>query len=318
MLIGPDAAAALPAVEGRGPAAGVESRSAFVGARGRFLASRLGVVGLVLVGLIFLCAALAPVLAPADPRAQDLANTLAEPSADHLLGTDELGRDQLSRVIFGTRVAAVVSLCSVLIALTIGIVVGSLAGFLGRGWDVVIMRVADIFFAFPLLIGAIVIISVTGRGIIGVIVAIGLFSWAIVARLLRSAMLVARESEYVEAARAAGAGGWWIVTRHLLPNCLGPVLVVAMFGIPTAIVIEAQLSFLGVGVPPDVPEWGNMIAAGRKFFGYKNYLWLFPSAAVVVTTMAFAFLGDGVRDALDPRASSRPRGTRHVARPPSK
>jgi peptide/nickel transport system permease protein len=163
------------------------------------------------------------------------------------------------------------------------------------------MRVADIFFAFPLIIGAVVIILVVGRGVTPVILAIGLFSWATVARLLRSSILSIRESEYVEAARSLGASKWRIVTRHVLPNSMAPVLVYAMVSVATAIVAQASLSFLGVGVPPDVPDWGNMISSGQKFFGFKDYLWFFPSMAVVFTVLGFVFVGDGMRDALDPR-----------------
>lgn len=302
---------AFRGVDGQVLALELGQRRPLTGARQRFLANPLAVVSLVVVGLLFLCAALAPVLAPADPGAQDLADTLASPSLHHPLGTDELGRDQLSRVIYGARVAVAVALTSVALATVIGVLLGALAGYLGRSWDTVIMRVADVFFAFPFLVGALVIVSLTGRGVGAVIVAIAVFGWATVARLLRGTMLVVRESGFVEASRATGASGWWIVTRHLLPNCAGPVLVVATFAIPTAITIEAQLSFLGAGMPPGVPDWGNMVAAGHKFFGYKNYLWLFPSAAIVVTTMAFAFLGDGIRDALDPRSSP---GRRRPAR----
>jgi ABC-type dipeptide/oligopeptide/nickel transport system permease subunit len=230
-----------------------------------------------------------------------MSNTLAPPSSSHLLGTDENGRDQLSRVIYGSRIAVIVGLSAILLALVIGVVLGSLSGYLGGAWDAVIMRVADVFFAFPLLIGAIVIVLVVGRGLTPVVLALGLFSWATVARLLRSSILSVRESEYVEAARSLGAGKLRIVTRHVLPNSMAPVLVFAMVSVATAIVAEASLSYLGVGLPPDVPDWGNMIAAGQKFFGFKDFLWFFPSMAVVFTVLGFVFVGDGLRDALDPR-----------------
>ena len=194
-----------------------------------------------------------------------------------------------------------VGLAAILLALVIGVVLGSLSGYLGGAWDAVIMRIADVFFAFPLIIGAIVIVLVVGRGLTPVILALGIFSWATVARLLRSSILSVRESEYVEAARSLGAGKWRIVTRHVLPNSMAPVLVFAMVSVATAIVAEASLSYLGVGLPPDVPDWGNMISAGQKFFGYKDFLWFFPSMAVVFTVLGFVFVGDGLRDALDPR-----------------
>lgn len=272
--------------------------------RKRFFRNKLAVLGLVMVGIVFVTAALAPVLAPYDPRAQNLQNTTAKPSGAHWLGTDELGRDQLSRIIYGSRIAIVVGLASIVLALLLGVILGSIAGYRGGKADSIVMRTADAFFAFPLLIGAILIILITGRGVLPVILAIGVFTWAVPARLLRSSILSVRESEYVEAARSLGASSWRIVTRHVLPNSLAPVLVYGMVSVGTAIVAETALSFLGVGVKPDVPDWGNMIAAGRQFFGYLDYLWLYPSLAVVFTVLGFVFVGDGLRDALDPR--SRP------------
>lgn len=289
------------AVESQATALGIRRQTRFGDVRRRFMRHKLAVVGLAMVAVVILTAAAAPLLAPHDPKRQDLTNTLREPSAQHWFGTDELGRDQLSRVVYGTRIAVVVGVASILLALVIGVVLGAVSGYLGRGWDAVIMRVADVFFAFPLIIGAIVIILVVGRGTTPVILALGIFSWATVARLLRSSILSVRENEYVEAARSLGAGRWRVVTRHVLPNSMAPVLVYAMVSVATAIVAEASLSYLGAGVPPDVPDWGNMIAAGQKFFGFKDYLWFFPSMAVVFTVLGFIFVGDGLRDALDPR-----------------
>jgi peptide/nickel transport system permease protein len=289
------------AAESQASAVGIRVQTQFGDLRRRFMRNKLAVVGLAMVAIVFLTAITAPLIAPHDPQVQDLSNTLDEPSSAHWLGTDENGRDQLSRIIYGSRIAVVVGLSAILLALVIGVVLGSLSGYLGKGWDAVIMRVADIFFAFPLVIGAIVIVLVVGRGLMPVVLALGIFSWATVARLLRSSILSVRESEYVEAARSLGAGKWRIVTRHVLPNSMAPVLVFAMVSVATAIVAEASLSFLGVGLPPDVPDWGNMISAGQKFFGYKDFLWFFPSMAVVFTVLGFVFVGDGLRDALDPR-----------------
>ncbi len=277
------------------------TRSQFGDIRRRFFRNKLAVLGLAMVGTVFAVAALAPLLAPFDPRAQNLQNTTAKPSGAHWLGTDELGRDQLSRIIFGSRIAIIVGLASILLALTLGVILGSIAGYRGGKIDSIVMRIADAFFAFPLLIGAILIILVTGRGVLPVILAIGIFTWAVPARLLRSSILSVREAEYVEAARSLGASSWRIVTRHVLPNSLAPVLVYGMVSVGTAIVAETALSFLGVGVKPDVPDWGNMIASGRQYFGFLDYLWLYPSLAVVFTVLGFVFVGDGLRDALDPR-----------------
>ena len=280
---------------------GIPRRARFGNVRRRFLRNKLAVLGLTMVTIVFLTAVFAPVIATHPPRAQDLTKTLQGPSGEHWFGTDELGRDQFSRVVHGARIAVSVGLASIFLALVIGVVLGSIAGYLGRGWDALVMRVADVFFAFPLVIGAVVIILVVGRGVTPVIIALGLFSWATIARLLRSSILSVRQSEYVEAARSLGAGRWRIVTRHVLPNSMAPVLVYAMVSVATAIVAQASLSYLGVGVPPDVPDWGNMISAGQKFFGFKDYLWFFPSMAVVFTVLGFVFVGDGMRDALDPR-----------------
>ncbi|HEV7863148.1 MAG TPA: ABC transporter permease [Acidimicrobiia bacterium] len=282
-------------------ALGIRGQTQFGDIRRRFLRNKLAVLGLVMVGIVFALAAFAPLIAPYNPRAQDLGNTTAKPSGAHWFGTDELGRDQLSRVIHGSRIAIVVGLTSIVLALLLGVILGSIAGYRGGKADSIVMRTADAFFAFPLLIGAILIILVTGRGVLPVILAIAVFTWAVPARLLRSSILSVREAEYVEAARSLGASSWRIVTRHVLPNSMAPVLVYGMVSVGTAIVAETSLSFLGVGVRPDIPDWGNMIAAGRQFFGFLDYLWLFPSLAVVFTVLGFVFVGDGLRDALDPR-----------------
>jgi peptide/nickel transport system permease protein len=289
------------AAETQATVLGIRAQTQFGDVWRRFLRNKLAVVGLVMVGIVLFTAVAAPLVAPHDPQIPDLGNTLASPSTEHWFGTDENGRDLFSRVIYGTRIAMTVGVSAILLALVIGVVLGSLAGYLGRGWDAVIMRLADVFFAFPLLIGALVIVLVVGRGLMPVILALGIFGWATVARLLRSSILSVRESEYVEAARSLGAGRWRIVTRHVLPNSMAPVLVYAMVSVATAIVTEASLSYLGVGLPPDVPDWGNMISAGQKFFGYKDFLWFLPSTALVFTVLGFVFVGDGLRDALDPR-----------------
>jgi peptide/nickel transport system permease protein len=287
--------------ENEAAALGIRQQTQFGDVRRRFFRHKLAVIGLVMVGIVFFAAIAAPLIATSPPRAQDLTNTLQGPSSSHWFGTDELGRDQFSRVVYGSRIAVTVGLASIILALVIGVTLGAMSGYLGRGWDAVIMRTADVFFAFPLIIGAIVVILVMGRGVTPVVISLGIFSWATIARLLRSSILSIREAEYVEAARSLGAGKWRIVTRHVLPNSMAPVLVYAMVSVATAIVAEAALSYLGAGVQPDVPDWGNMISAGQKFFGFKDYLWLFPSMAVVFTVLGFIFVGDGLRDALDPR-----------------
>ncbi|MGW1071342.1 ABC transporter permease [Streptomyces sp. NPDC002537] len=298
---GPGAATAEPAAA-TGTAEPAPARITQWGEiRHRFVANRLAVVGLVLVLLLFLTAALAPLIAPHDPYAQDLGNTLASPSGDHWFGTDALGRDQFSRVIYGSRIAVVVGLASIFLACLIGLVLGALAGYFGKTVDTVIMRIADIFFAFPLLIGAIVIILVMGRGVMPVILSLAIFSWATVSRLLRSSILSVREMDYVTAAKALGASTSRIIVRHIMPNSIAAVMSFVAFSVGTAIVAEASLSYLGVGVSPEVPEWGNMISSARDFMGVKDFLWVYPSVAIVLTVLGFVFVGDGLRDALDPK-----------------
>lgn len=268
----------------------------------RFRRNRLAVLGLAMVGLVVVVALAAPVLAPYDPRAGvDKFDRLSPPSAEHWLGTDEAGRDVLSRVIEGSRVTLAVGVAAVGLALVIGVAMGALAGFLGGLWDTVVMRVADAFFAFPLLVGAVVIVVVVGEGVATIVLALGLFGWAAVARLLRGSILSVRESGYVEAARSIGGGRWWVVTRHVLPNSLAPVLVFAMVSVASAIVAEASLSYLNIGVPLDQPDWGRMISIGWQELGHADHLWLFPSGALVFTVLGLVFVGDGLRDALDPR-----------------
>ncbi|MFI5675121.1 ABC transporter permease [Streptomyces cellulosae] len=290
-----------PAAAPQGAEPSIARVSQWSDIRHRFFANKLAVVGLVIIGLLILTAIFAPLLAPHDPLAQDLNATLQSPGGAHLLGTDALGRDQLSRLIYGSRVAVIVGLASILVALTIGIVLGALAGYYGRWVDTVIMRAADIFFAFPLLIGAIVIILLMGRGVLPVVLSLGIFQWATFARLLRSQVLSVREMDFVHAAQALGASRGRIIRKHILPNSLTSVLVYGTSNVGIAIVAEASLSYLGVGVDPEVAEWGNMISAGRGFMGVKDFMWTYPSIAIVITALGFVLLGNGLRDALDPK-----------------
>ncbi|MFJ3927975.1 ABC transporter permease [Streptomyces sp. NPDC090022] len=269
--------------------------------RHRFFQNKLAVVGLGIVSVLFLTAAFGNLVTPYDPQAQNLMNTLASPGSEHWMGTDSLGRDVFSRLLAGARIAVIVGLASIFFAVLIGVFMGAIAGYFARFADTIIMRAVDVFLAFPLLIGAMVIILVTGRGVTPVIISLAIFSWATVARLLRSSILSVREMDYVHAAKALGASGPRIVRKHILPNSLTAVLVYATFNVGTAIIGVASLSFLGAGVPVDVPEWGNMLADGQQFIGVEDHLWIFPSLFVVVTVLGFAFVGDGLRDALDPK-----------------
>jgi len=269
----------------------------------RYRRNRLAVVGLVIVVFLAVVALFEPWLTPYDPLEQNLGNTLRPPSAVHWFGTDVLGRDLYSGIIYGTRLAMLVSGLTVLCSLVIGVVLGALAGVKGGAWDAVISRVVDVFLAFPLLIGAVIIVQAVGGGIVPVVVALVALGWMTTARLMRGQVLALREAEYVEAARSIGAGNGRIVVRHILPNAIAPVLVYAFTSIGVVVVAMASLSYLGIGAPVTEPEWGRLISQATPFLQVPGmtHLWRAPAGAIAVTTLAFAFVADGLRDALDPR-----------------
>ncbi|HLB11392.1 MAG TPA: ABC transporter permease [Dehalococcoidia bacterium] len=256
-----------------------------------------GVIALVLIGT----AILAPLLAPYDPVKQDYNAVLSPPSREHVMGTDGLGRDVLSRLIFGARTSMTVGVFTQFIILAIGLSIGASAGLAGGRVDNLAMRFTDIMYAFPDLLLIILLRSIFGGTVIMVFVAIGLAGWVTVARLVRGQILSLKERDYVEAARAMGAGQFRILRQHLLPNALGPIIVALTFGIPAAIFAEAALSYIGAGITPPTPSWGSMIQDGFQAIFAFPYLVLYPGLAIAVTMMSFTFLGDGLRDALDPR-----------------
>lgn len=269
----------------------------------RFRRNKLAMGGLVVVLIFVLLALLQPFISPYDPYDQNLVNTLQPPSPDHWFGTDALGRDLYSGMLYGLKLALIVGLCTMLGSMTIGVTLGSVAGYRGGFSDGLVMRITDLFLAFPYLVGAILVVRTFGAGLFQVILALVILGWPTAARLMRGQILALRESEYVEAARSVGASDWRIVTRHILPNAIQPVFIYSFTGIGVAVVAMASLAYLGVGVPPDTPEWGRMINQGieQVQVAGKDYLWIFPSAAICVTTLAFAFVSDGLRDALDPK-----------------
>lgn len=301
----PDADATAPAAPGVPPAGPVgrpQGPGQFAEIWRRYRRNRLAMAGLVIVAFEIVLAVVSPFSTPYDPFEQNLLNTLQPPSAEHFFGTDVLGRDLYSGVIYGTRLAMIVGVSTVLFSLVLGLALGALAGFKGGMWDAVIARVIDIFLAFPALVGAIVIVRVTGNGVVPVVIALVALGWMTTARLMRGQVLSLREAEYVEAARSIGAGTGRILRRHILPNAVAPVLVYSLTSIGVVVVAMASLSFLGVGVPPDVPEWGMLISTAAKYLSVDGvgHLWFFPSLAIMITTLGFAFVGDGLRDALDP------------------
>ncbi len=292
----------LPAAAAPGPTAASPLRRILASpAARRFLRNRGAVVGLVLVACLVAVAVLAPVLAPYDPVAQDLRARLRPPSAEHWFGTDEFGRDVLSRVVYGARISLVTGLVPVLTGLVVGTAIGLLAGFY-RGWiDDVLMRVMDVLLAFPSLLLALAVVGTLGPGLVNAVIAVSVVSVPGYARLARSVVIAAREEEYVHAARSLGAGDGRLMLRHVLPATVGALTVQATLGIGFAILSMAGLSFLGLGVQPPTSDWGEMLSRGRRFLPGSSWLLLYPGAAISLTVLAFNLLGDGLRDAFDPR-----------------
>ena len=267
----------------------------------RFLRNQLAVVGLLMVFLVVLIAIFAPWIAPFDPLEQNYDEILQPPSRQHFMGTDALGRDLFSRVVYGSRYALMIGVAVVLFELAIGASLGFIAGYFGGIWDLVIMRLVDTILSIPTLVLAMAIAGAFGGGLWVMVVAIAVAGWGQFARLVRAQALSLKEAAFIEAARALGASHLRIIVRHLLPNSMGPVLVYTTLYIPTAILWSASLSFLGLGAQPPTPEWGAIIADGRGFMSSAWWISTFPGLAIMITTLGFNFLGDGLRDALDPK-----------------
>ncbi|SHF34465.1 nickel transporter permease [Desulforamulus putei] len=267
----------------------------------RLRKNKLAMVSLVFLLALTMVAVFAPYVAPYDPYLSDMPKALQGPSSEHLLGNDELGRDILSRIIYGARISLRVGLIAVGIALSAGMVLGSTAGYYGGRLDNIIMRLMDIMLAFPSILLAIALMAVLGRGVENAIIAIGIVSIPEYARIVRGSVLSVKENEYVQAACAIGNNDWQIIFRHILPNVMAPVIVRATLGISTAILETSALGFLGLGVVPPYAEWGTMLGSGRGYMFNAPHLVFFPGIAITLTVMAFNLLGDGLRDALDPR-----------------
>ena len=257
--------------------------------------------GLVLTVVLVLVALAAPLLSPFDPNVQDTSRRLEAPSHQHLLGLDDLGRDVLSRIVWGARVSLRVGFSVVILASLVGITLGAISGYFGGWMDTIIMRITDILLAFPGILLAIALVAVLGPSINNVILALAIIGWVGYARLVRGQVLKVREMEYVTAARALGAKSPRVIVLHVLPNVINPVIVMATLGLAGAILSEAALSFLGLGVQPPTPSWGAMLTAGRRYLGEANHLAIFPGAAIMLAVMGLNFLGDGMIDALDPK-----------------
>jgi peptide/nickel transport system permease protein len=270
----------------------------------RFLRNRSAVVGAAVIMVLCSAALLAPWVAPQDPLAMDMARRLQGPSAAHLLGTDEFGRDLLSRLLWGARLSLVVGAASVGIAVVLGATLGLLSGFFGGWVDLLIMRVVDVFLAFPAILLALTFVAALGPNERNVTIALGLIFWTTYARLVRASTLALRQEEYVLAARVLGAGPIRILLRHVLPNLLGPVIVVGTLGLGVAITSEAALSFLGLGAQPPTPSWGATLTFGLQYLRQDPWLSTATGLVIMLTVLGFNVLGDGLRDLLDPRQSA--------------
>jgi ABC-type dipeptide/oligopeptide/nickel transport system permease subunit len=278
-----------------------ESRSLWSDARARLLRNPVAMAGGAVAILLILVAIAAPYVAPYDPIHQDLANSLAGPSMTHLAGTDVHGRDIFSRIIYGTRISLRIGLLGMLLGCVVGVILGLVAGYYGGWADTIIMRLMDVQLAFPGLLVAICIIAIIGPGLENVIVAVGIFSVPLFARVTRGQILSLKGQEFIVAARMMGAQDGRIMLNHLLPNAMAPLLVLCTLRIATAILTAASLSFLGLGAQPPTPEWGAMLSDGRAYLSIAPHVATTPGLAILITVLGFNLLGDGLRDALDPR-----------------
>ncbi|WP_240033930.1 ABC transporter permease [Planococcus salinus] len=275
------------------------------------LRSKTGTVGLVIVLFVFLVAVLAPVLAPHDPAAINAANMLKPPfwmeggSTAHLLGTDNLGRDILSRIIYGSQISLLVGITSVVVAGIIGVTVGLIAGYYGGFIDNALMRLVDSFLAIPTILFALVILSVFGPSVITLIFVLGATNWVNYARLVRGEVLTIKERDFVRAAHSIGVKSNKIITRHLLPNVISSFIVISTLSVATTIILEASLSFLGLGVQPPTVSWGSILSDGRDYLATSWWLATFPGVAITITVLGIIFLGDWLRDVLDPRSKAK-------------
>lgn len=262
--------------------------------------NKLAVFSAVLIALVLLLAVFAPLIAPYGEAEQDVLARLQPPSAAHWFGTDELGRDVLSRILYGSRLSLAIGILPSVISLVIGIVLGLLAGYFGGWADYVIMRLADVMLSVPSLLLAMVVMYTLGSSTVNLFVALSMVGWASVARVVRSQTLSLKESEYVEAAQSIGVSRFNIMRRHILPNCVPSLIVLFTLNVPAAILSESSLSFLGIGAQPPAASWGLMVNQSKQFLFTQPWLALAPCVAIMVVVLAFNFLGDGLRDVLDP------------------
>ena len=267
----------------------------------RFRRNGAAMIGLVVMAVLVFTAIFANLIAPEDPVAQDLSRTFLKPNSQNIMGTDNFGRDIFSRVVFGTRTSLQIGFTAVSVGLIIGLILGSVSGFYSGQIDNVLMRFIDVLISIPGILLAIAIVAALGPGMVNVMIAVGLASIPGYTRITRATVLTIREREFIEAARAIGASDLRIITRHILPNCLAPIIVQATLGLSGAILSAAGLSFIGLGIQPPTPEWGFMLSDGRRFLRDNWHMVSFPGLAIVTVVLAINLVGDGLRDALDPK-----------------
>ncbi len=267
----------------------------------RFFRDRMAIAGLAVVLAFFALSVLSPVIAQYDPGRIDVDNILSPPTPKHLLGTDDLGRDVFSRMVYGAGISLKVGFVAVGIAVFIGIILGAVSGYYGGLIDVIIMRLVDIMLCFPSFFLILSVIAFLEPSIFNIMAVIGLTSWMGITRLVRAEFLSLKERDFVLAERAIGAGALRIIFMHILPNALAPVLVSATLGIASAVLTESALSFLGIGVQPPTPSWGNMLTQGKEVLGVAWWMSVFPGIAILLTVLGYNLLGEGIRDAIDPR-----------------
>jgi peptide/nickel transport system permease protein len=278
-----------------------KKRSQLVETWRRLKRSKMAMAGLFIIGILFFTATFADIIAPYHYAKQNLKETFQYPNLKHPFGTDDFGRDIFSRIVYGARISLEVGFLSVGIAIIVGGLLGAVAGFYGGKLDQVIMRTMDVLLSIPSILLAISIVAALGPGLTNLMIAVGISSIPAYARIVQVSVLSIREHEFVEAARAVGSSDVRIIFKHILPNCLAPIIVQGTLGVATAIIIAAALSFIGLGIQPPVPEWGAMLSGGRSFIRNYWFMTVFPGLAIMVAVFGLNLLGDGLRDALDPR-----------------
>lgn len=279
----------------------VNNETVFSSVWNEFRKNKAAILGMLILIIILFVAVFADILAPYDPYMQDYTATLKHPSPAHWFGTDEFGRDIFSRVLYGARVSLLVGIVSVTIACVFGSLLGASSGYIGGAYDAFIMRCMDILLAIPTLLLNLSIIAALGKSVLNMMLAVGLSNIPRYCRIMRAQVLQVKNAEYIDATRTFGASDIYIILRHVIPNCLAPIIVQATLSIGTAIIACAGLSFLGVGVPSPIAEWGAMLSNGKDFLMHHSYITIFPGLAIMTTVLSFNLMGDGLRDALDPK-----------------